>query len=297
MIILDYSQVALSTIFQFQKDLKKNANNTEAVNIIRHAILSGLKYYKKKYHYEYGDMVLACDGKEYWRKELFPYYKANRKATRDKSDLDWKLIFDTISDIRQDLAEHFPYRVMHFDHIEADDIIAVLCKWTQNNGMVDRGMFEEKQPVLIVSSDGDFKQLHKHDNVKQYSPIQKKMVTTNGNQEYMEKITKGDVGDGIPNVLSADSVLITEGVRQTKMTSSRLQEFVTNGRDACRNDDERRNWDRNNQLINLDMIPENIQTIIINNYTNNTPIGNKMTIYNYLVKHRCRLLLGEIEGF
>lgn len=297
MIILDYSQVALSTIFQFQKDLKKNANNTEAVNIIRHAILSGLKFYKKKYHYEYGDMVLACDGKEYWRKELFPYYKASRKATRDKSDLDWKLIFDTISDIRQDLAEHFPYRVMHFDHIEADDIIAVLCKWTQNNGMVDRGMFEEKQPVLIVSSDGDFKQLHKYDNVKQYSPIQKKFVQCPNPVAYLaEHIAKaGD--DGIPNVLSADNTFVTEGVRQTKMSSARLEGFITLGRDACKTDDERRNWDRNNQLINLDMIPENIQTIIINNYTNNTPIGNKMTIYNYLVKHRCRLLLDEIEEF
>lgn len=297
MIILDYSQVALSTIFQFQKDLKKGANNDEAVNIIRHAILSGLKYYKKKYGDKYGELVIACDGKNYWRRDIFPYYKANRKAQRDKSDLDWKLVFDTISSIREDLVEHFPYRVLHFNHVEADDIIATLCKWTQTNGLVEHMMSEEKQPVLIVSSDGDFKQLHKYANVEQWSPIQKKFVSCPNPTAYLaEHIAKaGD--DGIPNVLSADNTFVTEGVRQSKMTSKKLEKFIKDGRDGCENDYERRNWDRNNQLINLDMIPEKIQNDIVDAFINTTPKGNKMSVYNYLIEHRCRLLLNEIEEF
>lgn len=297
MILVDYSQVALSNIFQFQSDLKKGANNPEAVNIIRHATLTGLKFLKKKYGREYGEVVLACDGRQYWRKEIFPYYKASRKATREKSDLDWKLIFDTISDIREDLTAHFPYRVIHIDTAEGDDVIATLCKWTQTNGMVDHGMFEEKQPVLIISSDGDFKQLHKYDNVRQWSPIQKKLVTCDNPTAYLaEHIAKaGD--DGIPNVLSPDDVFVTEGVRQKKMMSDRLAEFVEKGRDACRTDDERRNWDRNNVLINLDNIPEHIEKQIIDTYTGTKPKGDKMSVYNYLVQHRCRLLLDEIEDF
>lgn len=297
MIILDYSQVALSNIFMFQSDLKKNSNNPEAVNIIRHAVLTGLKFYKKKYGAEYGELVLACDGKHYWRREIFPHYKAGRKATREKSDLDWKLIFDTISQIRDDVAEHFPYKVLHMDRAEADDIIATLCKWTQIHGRVDHGMFEEKQKVMIVSSDGDFKQLHKYDNVEQYSPIQKKKVVCEEPIAYLaEHIAKaGD--DGIPNVLSADDVFVTEGVRQSKMTAGKLERFISLGRDACENDEQRRNWDRNNRLINLDLVPEDIQQEIVDTYVNGKPKGDKMSIYNYLVKHRCRLLLDEIEEF
>lgn len=298
MIILDYSQVALSNIFQFQADLKKtNTDRDQAVNIIRHAILTGLKFYKKKYSQEYGELVLACDGRQYWRKDIFPYYKAGRKAARDKSDLDWTLVFDTISSIRDDVAAHFPYKVIHIDRAEADDVIATLCEWTQTNGTVDHGMFEDKQKVMIVSSDGDFKQLHKYDNVDQYSPIQKKKVVCENPVAYLaEHIAKaGD--DGIPNVLSADNVLVTEGVRQSKMTAGRLAEFVSHGRGACRTDDERRNWDRNNALINLDLIPSDIKEQIVATYTDSKPKGDKMSVYNYLVAHRCRLLLDDLEDF
>jgi hypothetical protein len=297
MIILDYSQVALSNIFQFQADLKKNGSSPDAVNIIRHAVLTGIKFYKKKYGAQYGEMILACDGKQYWRKDIFPYYKAGRKASREKSDLDWNLVFDTISQIREDVATHFPYKVIHIDRAEADDVIATLCKWTQTNGLVDHGLFEEKQPVMIISSDGDFKQLHKYDNVKQWSPIQKKMVECPNPVAYLaEHIAKaGD--DGIPNVLSADDVLVTEGVRQSKMTAQKLAKFISEGRDGCENDQQRRNWDRNNQLINLDLIPDEITKMIEDAYIQSKPKGDKMSVYNYLVKHRCRLLLDELEDF
>lgn len=298
MIILDYSQVALSNIFQFQSDLKKtNTNRDEAVNIIRHAILTGVKFYKKKYAQEYGEVVIACDGRNYWRKDIFPYYKAGRSKTRAQSDLDWKLIFDTISQIREELAENFPYKVVHVERAEADDVIATLCKWTQTNGTVDRGMFEEKQPVMIISSDGDFKQLHKYDNVKQWSPIQKKVVSCPNPKAYLaEHIAKaGD--DGIPNVLSPDDVFVTEGTRQNKMTSKKLEAFVELGRDACENDTQRRNWDRNNALINLDLIPAEVEQQIVDTYTGMTPVNDKMKIMNYLIKNRCRLLLDDIEEF
>lgn len=299
MIILDYSQVALATVFQFQKDLSKTSSTRpeDAVNIIRHAVLTGIKSYKKKYAHQYGEVVIACDGQNYWRKDIFPYYKAGRKKARDKSDLDWKLIFDTISELRKDLEQYFPYKVVHADKIEGDDIIATLVKWTQTNGLVDHGMFEEKQPVLIVSSDGDFKQLHKYDNVRQWSPIQKKYVECKDPKAYlMEHIAKaGD--DGIPNVLSADNTFVEEGTRQGKMTADKLARFIELGRDACENDDQRRNWDRNNNLINFENIPENIEQQILDIYSSCNPKNDKMLIMNYLIKHKCRLLLDELEDF
>ena len=297
-VLLDYSQVALSSTFAFQNDLKKSSvNKDEAVNIIRHAVLTGVKYYKKKYGHKYGEIILACDGKNSWRKDVFPYYKADRAKNRDKSDLDWKLIFDTISTIRDEISAHFPYTVVCVDRAEGDDVIAAITKWTQTNGMVDHGIFEDKQPVLIVSSDGDFKQLHKYDNVEQWSPIQKKKVECRDPQAHLiEHIVKaGD--DGIPNILSPDHVFVTEGIRQNKVTQKKLDRFLAEGRDACENDEQRRNWDRNNTLINFECIPEEIEQRIIDTYINYKPVKDRMKIMNYLIANRCRLLLDELEEF
>lgn len=299
MILIDYSQIALGNVFQFQNDLKKNSADTEvATNLIRHAVISGLKYYKKKFSREYGEVVIACDDIHYWRKDVFPYYKACRQTTRNKSDLDWKLIFDTVSQIRDDIMNHFPYKVIHVAGTEADDIIATLCMWTQTNGLIDHGMFEEKQKVLIISSDGDFKQLHKYDNVNQYSPKEKKKIVCSDPESYLKQhIASGDSGDGIPNTLSADNVLATDGLRQTKMMAARLEEFVSIGRDACRNDQEKTNWDRNNRLINLELIPVDKQQQIVEMYTKYNTTADKMSIFNYLLKHRCSLLLKELDDF
>ena len=78
MIILDYSQIALSNILPFQNDIKRQSPE-EIKNLIRHTTLSTIKSYKKKYK-EYGEVVIACDGRNYWRKSIFPHYKAHRKA-------------------------------------------------------------------------------------------------------------------------------------------------------------------------------------------------------------------------
>ena len=300
MIILDYSQVALSNILSFQRDLTKGkTDNTEAaINIIRHAVLSSIKFYKKKYGKDYGEIVVACDGRQYWRKEHFEFYKGSRKKNRDKSDLDWKLIFDTLSDIREDLVQHFPYKVVHIDRCEADDVIAALTKWVQTNDLVTEGLFEEAQKVLIVSSDKDFKQLHKFGNVKQWSPMQKKFVESpKGNEYLIEHIVKGDSGDGIPNIYSKDDVFMNEGDRQTPVTAKKLAKYLELGIDACDNEEVKRNWHRNQLLVDFEFIPEDVRQSVIDTYKSTKPNGDKMSIYTYLIKHRCRMLLDEIEDF
>ena len=152
MIILDYSQIALSNILPFQNDIKRQSPE-EIKNLIRHTTLSTIKSYKKRYGNEYGEVVIACDGRNYWRKSIFPHYKAHRKANRDKSDLDWGFIFDTLGELRDDLIKYFPYKVLLVDTAEADDIIAILTEYTQENQLIQEGLFESPQKVLIVSSD------------------------------------------------------------------------------------------------------------------------------------------------
>lgn len=290
MILIDYSQVALANILSFKQELKGDAKTIK--NLIRHTVLSTLKYYKKRYGAEFGEMVIAADGRHYWRRDEFKFYKAHRKKAREESDLDWQLIFDTLSEIRDDLVEHFPYKVIHFDKAEADDVIGVLVKWTNDFGNHQRNM--------IISSDKDFKQLQVYGNVEQFSPMQKKKVILKQNEYQtflIEHIVRGDTGDGVPNILSPDDVIMDETARQKPITQKVLRRFFDKGRDACENDEERQRWDRNEQLVDLNKIPENIQNEILEQYLNNKPKGDKMSVYNYLIANRCNLLLNEVEEF
>ena len=291
MILIDYSQVALANILSFQRELKTQSED-EVKNLIRHCILSTLKYYRKRYNKEYGEMVICCDGRYYWRRDMFPPYKGSRKKARAESDLDWGRIFDTMAEIREDLKEHFPYRVVHNEKNEADDIIATLVHHSNTFGNFEK--------MIIISSDKDFKQLQKYGNVDQWSPMQKKKVilkTSEYDSFTIEHIVKGDSGDGIPNILSPDDVFMTEGTRQKPVTAKRLREFIEKGRDACANEFEQRNWDRNTALIDLFKIPEEIQEGILNDYLNNKPKGDKMSVYNYLMQNRGHLLMEEVEDF
>lgn len=297
MILIDYSQVAIAGMMQFQNDLK-HGSDEKIVGLIRHVVLSSLLANKKKFGSKYGDMVIACDGKNYWRKEIFPYYKASRSKNRDKSDINWKLIFDTLSKIRDELEETFPYKVVNVEAAEADDVIGVLTSWLQDNELKQQGLEEEPQPVLIVTSDQDNLQLQQYRNVVQYSPMQKKFVKPQlgAKQSLIEKICCGDSGDGIPNIMSSDDVFVT-GSRQKPFKKSRLEEFYALGVNACKNDDERRNFQRNELLVSYAMIPDNIKTRIIDTYITKKPSSNKMKIMEYLVKNKCKNLLENIEEF
>jgi hypothetical protein len=229
---------------------------------------------------------------------VFEFYKAGRAKARDKSDLDWKFVFETLATIRDDLEKYFPYKVLHLERCEADDIVAVLTKWTQSNGYIQQGLMEEPQKVLIVSSDKDFKQLQKYSNVRQWSPMQKKFIEGGKLGEYLiEHTVRGDGGDGIPNIFSKDDVFMNDADRQTAVTAKKLARFMELGKDACENDEQRRNWDRNQKLVDFEFIPEDIASTIIDSYENKKVLGDKMSIMDYLIKNKCRLLLDDLEDF
>jgi restriction endonuclease S subunit len=115
-------------------------------------------------------------------------------------------------------------------------------------------------------------------------------------ENYITHVVKGDTGDGIPNILSKDDCFVT-GTRQTPVSAKRLTDFMVNGFLACKNDEERRNWQRNQVLVNFDHIPEEIKKTILDTYLSIKPKGDKMAIMNYLIANKCRLLLDEIEEF
>ena len=281
--MIDLNQVLISNLMQ---QIGSNPKVKLEENLIRHMVLNSLRSYAKQFRSKYGEIVIACDSKHYWRRDIFPFYKAHRKKDREKSEFDWHLIFETLNKIRDELKENFPYRVLEVDGAEADDIIAVLT--------ARQSAHEE---VLILSSDKDFVQLQKYPNVVQYSPILKRFVKTENPQEYIkEHIIRGDKGDGIPNFLSPDNVFAI-GERQKVINTKKLQEWIqSDPAEFCTTDVMMRNYKRNQMLVDLDYIPENIKQQIVEAYNTTKPC-NKQKMLNYFIENRLKNLLEVIDEF
>ena len=286
MILIDLNQVMISNLMM----QIRNASELDE-NLIRHMVLNSIRMYNVKFKDEYGEIVICADDKKYWRRELFPYYKASRKKAREQSDLDWNLIFETLNKVRDELKTTFPYKVVQVEHAEADDIIATLCH--------EYGVYlknESTEKILILSSDKDFLQLQKFANVQQYSPMQKKFLKESNPERFLrEHIMKGDKGDGVPNFLSPDDIFVTEG-RQKPVTEKKLNIWVTQEPESFCDEVMLRNYRRNEMLIDLSKIPENFKQKILETYQN-AVLNGRDKIFNYFVKHRMKMLMEHIQEF
>ena len=232
---------------------------------------------------------------DYVNKNMVDFYK---KSFHDKMVNELKAIFDVESFYDKDkkyftkhikkavksyYKEHMPYRHLHIDTAEADDIIAVLCK-----------QFHD-QKILILSGDKDFIQLH-NKNVQQYNPVLNKFVGKDENPSIYikEHILKGDRSDGIPNVLSDDNVFI-EGRRQRPLTKKKIESWV-NEMVMTFTEEEQKNYDRNRQLIDLSLIPPALQAKIYNEFTE-VKVAHRSKILNYFITRKLKTLIEVIDEF
>jgi len=254
-------------------------------NLIRHMVLNTLRSNRVKFAAEYGEMVIACDATNYWRKQIFPYYKARRKEERDTSELDWNAIFEVLNRVRDEIRDNFPYKLIRVDHAEADDIIAVLVK--ENH---------YKEKILILSGDKDFSQLQRYPSVKQFNPVLKKFITCpNPDMFLKEHIIRGDSGDGIPNFLSADNVFVM-GTRQTPVQSKKLTTWLLKEPEEFCTELMLRNYKRNQQLIDLEYVPEEIATEVIDQF-NSQSNKDRSKLFNYFIQHKLKNLMESINEF
>jgi hypothetical protein len=282
MILVDLNQVLLSGLMA-QIAGKKGVKLEE--DLIRHMILNILRMHIRNFRKDYGEVVLCCDNRKYWRKEFFPFYKASRKKNREKSDLDWHLIFDMLAKFKSELKENFPYKVIDVDGAEADDIIGTLVP-----------RYAPSEKILILSSDGDFLQLQQYgDNVKQYNPAQKKFIKSeNPKLELKEKIIRGDKGDGIPNMFSPSDCFVRD-VRQKPITKGVLDKYLKEDVSNW-NETDKSNYARNATLIDLTLIPVEIKEKIINTYDETVP-AKKNKLLNYFIEYKLKNLMEVIEEF
>jgi len=282
MIIFDFNQVAISSLMEQIGSSKKPVEEA----LVRHMILNVIRTYVKKFKATHGpEVVIACDNRNYWRREFFPQYKASRKKTRDASGHDWNSIFECLHKIKEELKNHSPYKVIDVDTAEADDIIATLAIRQSAN-----------EKVMILSSDKDFAQLQKFPNVEQYSPILKKFIKEPlPAVQLKQMIIRGDPGDGVPNILSADDSIVN-GIRQKPITEAKIINWLNQEPKEFCTEEMLRNYKRNELLIDLTQVPETLQKTIIDTYESS--VGQtKQQFMNYMIANKLKNLIEVIDEF
>jgi len=286
MILVDMNQVTISNLMM---QIGSKRQNDVDEDLVRHMVLNSIRMYRSRFGEQYGELVLCYDSKKYWRREYFPNYKSNRKKDRENSGLDWNLIFETLNNIRDEIKDNFPYKVLEVEGAEADDCIATVVEYVSTTPSA----FEN---VLILSGDKDFIQLQKHNFVKQYSPVLKKFVNGQDPHLYIrEHILKGDRSDGIPNFLSSDNTFVDE-LRQKPLTKKKLATWIDlEPADFC-TEEMLRNYQRNRTLIDLDYIPSDLKGKILEEYEK-PPKGERSKLLNYFIQKRLKNLMDDIGDF
>ena len=281
MILVDMSQIMMANIMM-QMHMSKKLEPDE--DMVRHMVLNSLRMYRTRFLSEFGEMVLCYDSKHYWRRDYFPEYKHSRRKNRGTDDKDWDSIFECLNNIKDEVKTHMPYKSVEVYGAEADDIIATLCS-------------EYAEEIMILSGDKDFIQLQRFPNVKQYSPITKKMINGEDPVRYIkEHVFKGDTSDGVPNVLSPDNTFV-DGLRQKPMTKKKIEAWIDHDfEDVAPNDEVKRNYQRNLKLIDLTYTPDELSSEILETYRE-SPSGDRSQLLNYFIKKRLSTLTESIGEF
>jgi len=312
MVLVDFNGIF---ILHLMKSLSADPTASIEPDYVRPIILNSLVRINQKFRHEFGEMVICCDDNSSWRKKFFKHYKGNRKKQRKKSKYDWRLIFDVLETLRDEFKENLPYKLVLASWAEADDVIAVLCKQSQEK-FIKQGLVQTLEKVLIVSSDKDFIQLQNYSNVQQYSPYHKEFLTHDDPKTYLkEHIIRGDATDGIPNMLSQDNVFMCDELRQKTIWTKKLevwieqhpvnfcleiaQEWCSKDKDLDEEKEHNRllkNWKRNKILIDLNSIPRSIEKAIFESFQEE-PKGKKAKMHMYLGQHGLNKLMDKIGDF
>jgi 5'-3' exonuclease len=282
MIIFDYNQVAISNLMEQIGSSKAPVEE----NLVRHMILNTMRTYIKRFKESHGpEIVIACDNRKYWRRDIFPHYKASRKKNRDASGHDWNSIFECLHKIKEELKEYSPYKVIDVDGAEADDVIASLVM-----------KYSPHSKVMILSSDKDFAQLQKYPNVEQFSPILKRYIKEPlPSVQLKQMIIRGDKGDGVPNILTKDDVFVVGG-RQKPITEAKIINWLNQDPKEFCNEEMLRNYSRNESLIDLTKIPQQIVSEILDKYES-TQAKTKSVFMNYMIANKLKNLIEVLDEF
>ena len=302
--LLDFSQTYKAAVFvdSAGQECSKHPSDQNK-KMLKHFIINSVRNNYSMRKEKYGQMVIACDDIS-WRRDYFPEYKYKRRKNKeaDTSGIDWAFVQSVVDETILDLKLYFPFPVVKVKGAEGDDVIGVLTKHFSST-LLEEDIFGNTDPcpIMITSSDKDNFQLHKYKNVKQYSVLEKKLVgpPISWKHSIIEKIVKGDSGDGVPSIKSANDTFVT-GTRQKPISSKYLNEFIesSNPISVCLTEEERINYVRNEMLVSYDKIPSHIEESILSCYNEqSTKKHSKMGLMNYMTSNRMANLLSNIHDF
>ncbi len=285
MILIDLSNLAVSNFIVMSNEYK----DEYTIDQFRGMVLNSIRKVVRQFSSKYGDGgVYICLDSKSWRYYAFPQYKANRKKSRSKDEYDWDWYKASLLQLAEEFAQHIPFNILKSRGAEADDLIGTA---------VDK--YSSEYPIMIVSRDGDFCQLHRK-GVRQYDPVSESYVECENAQYHLkEKLLRGDTGDGIPNFLSPDDIFLQEGVRQKSVFAKQVVEWLDKEPEHFCTPETLKNYRRNELLIDLKKIPVKIRDEIVMKFDSEASrtLPTLNDARSYFIKNRLVNLLEQLHDF
>ena len=95
MIFIDLSGLFHLSIYRLEK-----AGVDLSTDTLERSLAQSIYWYKKKFEDKFGHVVICCDSKSNWRRDIFPYYKQRRREKRSTDEKDWDSIFNMFSMVK-----------------------------------------------------------------------------------------------------------------------------------------------------------------------------------------------------
>jgi len=234
---------------------------------------------------EYDRVIIAYDARHYWRKDIYPEYKGNRKKQRDDSIINFDNFLPILDQFIVEFKEIFNslYHI-EIENAEADDIAAILAIKFSENG----------EATELITTDKDFNQLLKNPNVSIYNPIKKEFVKClNPEKELQLKCITGDRGDNIFAVKPKCGPVAAEKI----LKSGQLAEFLLMEESNLSEEQISmvNNYKRNVQLIDFEYIPVSLKNKILDNFKEYR-VGkfSQVNVLQWCSKHNLKALSSQM---
>jgi 5'-3' exonuclease len=262
-LIYDFYNMVFRNLYVAESHGKRDfLTQMEVFSYWRHLLMNSLMAPIHKGDYD--EIIIAYDNKNYWRNDIYPEYKAQRKKARDDSTIDFDAFFVEFDEFINEFMELYPvFKHVRVDRCEADDIIAVISKYHSGLG----------NNVIIYTSDGDFKQLLKYKNITVYNPIKKKNMTSlNPDKELKIKCIMGDKGDNIFAIKNRCGIKTAEKILNDPNFTLMMLDYYSENNENKESKlteeelDMAKKYELNQNLINFDNIPVYIKNNIMKEY-------------------------------
>ena len=219
-------------------------------------------------------VILALDDKNYWRKKIFPLYKAQRKKERSENkffkDVNFEELFKVSDEFFKELVTIIPQiQSIKIPNVEADDVIAILTEHISLD-------------THCISTDKDMYQLYRYKGYKQSKFGNDIQEVLNPMSFLHEKICRGDKSDNIPSIYPRLGIK----TYQKMMENGSLLKLISEDSNVGEV------YSRNREIVDFKYIPKQITKDILKEYHAFVPERtNEMTLYNFLLKHKMNFIL------